>query len=176
MRNICKEYILQLYSIGDSDSISAIIKWILSEMPLYHITNPFRIASYLAHVGCISNYFRDMEERVSCEAYEGRKDLGNIQKGDGKLFKGRGLIYIKGRNNYKKCGEAFGIDFINYPELLCQPEWAVKSSLWYWDINNLNAYADKDDLKGQMGIINGGYNGYEDRKRLYINALKTLIA
>ena len=60
--------------------------------------------------------------------------------------------------------------------MLCRPEWAVKSSMWFWDVYDLNSYADDDDLKGQTRVINGGYNGYEDRKRLYVDALTMLGA
>ena len=176
MITLCKEDILHLYNIKDSERISALIKWMLSEMPLHHIDNAFRVASYLAQVGHESGCLRYVEEIASGARYEGRKDLGNVRPGDGRRFKGRGLIQITGRANYAKCAEALGIDCLRQPQMLCRPEWAVKSSMWYWDEHDLNSYADRDDLKGQTKVINGGYNGYEDRKRLYVAALTMLGA
>lgn len=176
MITLCKEDILHLYAIKDSGRTSALIGWMLSEMPLHHIDNAFRVASYLAQIGHESGRLRYVEEIADGSYYEGRKDLGNVQKGDGRRFKGRGLIQITGRANYARCAEALGIDCLRQPQMLCKPEWAVKSSLWYWDEHDLNAYADRDDLKGQTKVINGGYNGYEDRKRLYVDALTMLGA
>ena len=176
MITLCKEDILHLYAIKDSERTSALVGWMLSEMPLHHIDNAFRVASYLAQIGHESGCLRYVEEIADGSYYEGRKDLGNVQKGDGRRFKGRGLIQITGRSNYARCAEALGIDCLHHPQMLCRPEWAVKSSMWYWDEHDLNSYADKDDLRGQTRVINGGYNGYEDRKRLYVDALTMLGA
>lgn len=176
MRTLVKADILTLYGIKDSERTSALIGWMLSQMPLHDINNAFRVASYLAQIGHESGCLRYVEEIASGARYEGRKDLGNVRPGDGKRFKGRGLIQITGRANYAKCAEALSIDCLRQPQMLCRPEWAVKSSMWFWDVYDLNAYADRDDLKGQTRVINGGYNGYEDRKRLYVDALDMLGA
>lgn len=174
MKKICKEDILTLYGIKDSERTSEIICWMLALWPDARINNAFRIASYLAQIGHESGRLRYLEEIASGKAYEGRADLGNIKEGDGVRFKGRGLIQITGRYNYQQCGEYFGIDLVSQPELLSSPEWSVKSSLWFWDIHNLNAYADNNDLRGQTKVINGGYNGIEDRQKLYRDALTML--
>lgn len=174
MNRISKEDILGLYGIKDSERTSEIIGWMLALWPEARIDNAFRIASYIAQVGHESGRLRYLEEIASGKAYEGRTDLGNVHKGDGVRFKGRGLIQVTGRYNYQRCGDYLGIDLISRPELLASPEWAVKSSLWFWDVYNLNAYADKDDLRGQTKVINGGYNGYEDRQKLYVEALMIL--
>ena len=174
MITLCKEDILHLYAINDSGRTSALIGWMLSEMPAHDISNAFRVASYLAQIGHESGCLRYVEEIASGARYEGRKDLGNVRPGDGRRFKGRGLIQITGRANYARCAEALGIDCLRQPQMLCQPEWAVKSSLWFWDVHDLNAYADNDDLRGQTKVINGGYNGYEDRQQLYVRALRIL--
>jgi putative chitinase len=111
-----------------------------------------------------------MEELASGQAYEGRKDLGNIQPGDGKRFKGRGLIQLTGRSNYEQYSKDRGIDFIKNPELIAtDPNNCVDVAGWYWNSRNLNKYADQDNVRKITKRINGGYNGLEDRiKKLEI--------
>lgn len=170
-----KEQILGLYGIKDSGRTSSLIEWMLRLWPQAGIdANAFRIASYLAQVGHESGRLKYLEEIASGKAYEGRTDLGNVHRGDGVRYKGRGLIMVTGRYNYQRCGQWLGIDLESQPQLLSEPEWAVKSSLWFWDVHDLNAYADNDDLRGQTKVINGGYNGYEDRQQLYVRALRIL--
>ena len=107
-------------------------------MQEYEINTPERITAFIAQIGHESAQLRYSEEIASGKAYEGRKDLGNIQPGDGVKYKGRGLIQITGRYNYEKASKALGVDFIKEPELLEQPEWAVKSACWWYQQNVLN--------------------------------------
>lgn len=58
--------------------------------------------------------------------YEGRKDLGNIQDGDGKRYMGRGFIQITGRRNYTDWAMRLGIDLVGNPALAEKPEYAVR--------------------------------------------------
>lgn len=111
-------------------------------MEEYEINNEDRLAAFLAQIGHESAELRYVEEIASGSAYEGRKDLGNIQPGDGRKFKGRGLIQITGRSNYEQISKAFGVDFIATPELLATPEYAVKSACWWWKNRKLNEKAD----------------------------------
>lgn len=67
-----------------------------------------------------------MEELASGDAYEGRRDLGNTQPGDGRRFKGRGYVQITGRSNYAKWSQRLGIDLINNPGLASNPAIAAK--------------------------------------------------
>ena len=68
-----------------------------------------------------SGSFRYTKEIASGKAYEWRKDLGNVQAGDGVRFKGRGLIQLTGRANYALASNALGVDFVSRPELIEQP-------------------------------------------------------
>ena len=84
----------------------------------FHINSPLRQAAFIAQIAHESGELRYVKEIASGAAYEGRKDLGNTQPGDGMKFKGRGLIQITGRNNYHECGKALGVDLITNPVLL----------------------------------------------------------
>jgi putative chitinase len=131
------------------------------------INTPLRIAHFLAQIAHESGELRYSEEIASGDAYEGRADLGNSQSGDGKRFKGRGLIQLTGRSNYQGYGKARGKDYTtdeNANLLAADPYTAVDVSCWFWVENELNALADKDDVMALTKAINGGYNGLEDRK------------
>lgn len=138
----------------------------------YNILSAKQIAAFVAQIGHESGRLRYTEELASGEAYEGRKSLGNIVKGDGKKYKGRGLIQITGRANYKLLSDALKTDFLSYPELLKQPQYATESACWYWQNRGLNKYANNDDFKGLTKAINGGLNGYSDRYALWLEAKK----
>ncbi|MNJ16333.1 Chitinase class I [compost metagenome] len=138
-----------------------------------------RIASFLAQIGHESaglRYVKELGGPAYFAKYDGRKDLGNKEPGDGAKFCGRGLIQVTGRVNYGSASRAlFGDDrLIDHPELLEQPEWAAKSATWYWSTRSLNALADADRFTELTRRINGGTNGLEDRKARYRQALKVL--
>ncbi|MBK3439816.1 glycoside hydrolase family 19 protein, partial [Pseudomonas sp. MF7448] len=72
------------------------------------------------------------------------------------------------------CGEALGLDLINQPELLEQPQHAAMSAAWFWSTKGLNTLADKGEFVKITRRINGGTNGMADRQALYTQALKVL--
>ena len=80
---------------------------------------------------------------------------------------GRGLIQITGRHNYAQAGRALELPLLQAPELLEQPQNAANSAGWYWSSRNLNRFADSGDFRGLTRAINGGYNGMDDRLRLW---------
>jgi len=126
--------------------------------------NPAREAHFLAQIAHESGGFRYVRELASGEAYEGRADLGNTEPGDGVRYKGRGLIQITGRANYKDCGDALGLDLLAEPELLERSDLACRSAGWYWQEHALNELADRGDIRSITRKINGGYNGLSDRQ------------
>lgn len=138
------------------------------------INTPLRCSAFLSQVGHESDDLRYMEEIASGEAYEGRKDLGNIYPGDGRKFKGRGPIQLTGRANYKKYGDLLNIDFLLAPEMAALPEYGFRVAALYWTLKKLNALADAEDIKEITRRINGGYNGLEDRLRRYELAKQVL--
>lgn len=136
-----------------------------------------RLRYFLAQVAHESGGLLYTKELASGKAYEGRKDLGNTEKGDGVRFKGRGYIQITGRANYTALAKDLKIDCVNHPELLERTEFALLSALWFWKKNGLNKYADRDAFTELTKRINGGTNGMEDRlewlrkANKYINTL-----
>ena len=120
-------------------------------------------------------YMREIWGPTAAQArYEGRVDLGNTQSGDGPKYRGRGLIQISGRSNYKTCGEALGLDLINQAELLEKPQHACMSAAWFWATRGHNTLADEGKFETITRRINGGLNGLADRQMLYARALKVL--
>lgn len=128
------------------------------------LENGLRLAHFMGQCAHESGGFRYMEEIASGAAYEGRKDLGNIQAGDGRRYKGRGPIQLTGRSNARFYGRKCGIDFENRPDLMAVPSIGILTACMYWNERNLNAKADADDLLGLTRAINGGTNGLDDRK------------
>lgn len=103
----------------------------------------------------------DTPEKIANKIYGGR--MGNLQDGDGWKYHGRGLIQLTGRDNYKAFSDSTGIDAINHPELLLQPEYACLSAGWFWNKRTLNTTADTNDYKTMTQRINGGFIGLDDR-------------
>jgi putative chitinase len=112
------------------------------------------------------------------KGYEGRKDLGNTQKGDGSKFRGFGPIQLTGRNNvtkfYKWClKKGFSPpDFTKQPSQIATDPWEGLSAIWYWDAGNpegksLNRYAQDNNIIMITKRINGGLNGFDDRLMYY---------
>ena len=145
-------------------------------MTRYEINTPLRRAAFLAQLAHESGELRNLEEMASGEAYEGRKDLGNTQPGDGQRYKGRGLIQLTGRNNYRMTGKALHLDLESQPELAACPAVGCQMAGWFWDTHKLNALADSKDFKTITRRINGGYRGLEQREHYYRKALEVLGA
>jgi putative chitinase len=149
-----------------ADTISRYYPALLPSMLAYEINTPLRQAHFLAQIGHESAALRYSEEIASGAAYEGRRDLGNTQPGDGKRFKGRGLIQLTGRANYEAYGAARDRNFTdsdNAAQIASDPELAVDVAGWFWKIHGINALADRDDAQAVTKAINGGYNGLADR-------------
>lgn len=140
----------------------------------YDINTPRRVAAFLAQLAHESGSLKYVREIASGEAYEGREDLGNVEPGDGKKFRGRGLLQCTGRANYEALSHALNFDFIKEPEALEKPGAAAMSAGWFWYLKDLNRLADIDAFEKITRIINGGLNGLEDRLKHWENCKKAL--
>jgi predicted chitinase len=150
------------------------LPFIQQAMQEFEITSYLREAAFLAQLAHESGELRYMEEIASGAAYEGRKDLGNTQPGDGKRYKGRGPIQLTGRANYKKYGDLLSLDLINNPTVAATKEVGFRIAGQFWKLNGLNPLADQQDFKQITKRINGGYNGLDDRTKYYNRAKQVL--
>jgi predicted chitinase len=106
------------------------------------------------------------------------KELGTNETSYGG-FAGRGLIQLTWEENYKKYGEFVGEDLTSSLEnktKLEQPPHAARSAGWFWNSRaKLNRYADTNDFIMITRLINGGFNGYDDRLKYLQNGLKVFF-
>lgn len=114
--------------------------------------------------------------------YDGRKDLGNVQPGDGAKYKGRGLIHLTGRANYADIGARMGVDLIKYPQLLeDDPKMAVASAIAWWErqkekFPKFREAIETDNIVAVNKGVNGGNNGMQERIAYYNEFKKKLGA
>jgi putative chitinase len=144
-------------------------------LPKYDLSSRLRIAHFIAQTCHESDGYCTTTEYASGREYEGRRDLGNTQPGDGPLFKGRGILQITGRANYKQYGDALGLDLIANPALAADPRTSVLTACEYWTIRKINAAADNDDLITVTKKVNGGLNGLESRRAYLVAAKQALV-
>lgn len=186
MMKITNEQLKQIYTYSTQANRDKYLPYINQFSSEYNMDTYEAMCAFLAQIGHESGQLRYVEEIASGAAYDtGKKaiSLGNTPEadGDGQKYKGRGLIQVTGRRNYDLfnkwvTGTPMGVDFVEEPELLKVPEYAVLSAFWYWDINNLNRYATlkEEDFKKLTKAINGGYNGYADRVNIWNRAKEVL--
>ena len=149
---------------------------VFSQLPAtcaaYNIITPLRLAHFMAQCAHESGNFVWTTELATGKAYEGRKDLGNIQPGDGVKFKGRGYIQLTGRANYEKFSKFCGEDCVTNPELVATKYPMLSAAYFFqktklWDICDQGS--DETVVTKVSKRVNGGTNGLEDRKKKFKN-------
>lgn len=166
-------------------------------LPNYGITSPLRLAAFLAQCGHESEGFTAVRENlnysaaaltatwpkrfppdvaksyarqpdhIANRAYADRMGNGNEQSGDGWKYRGRGVIQLTGKDNYRAFAASVGKALEEVVGYLETKAGAVESAAWFWSNNVLNALADKGDMLTITKRINGGTNGLQDRMARY---------
>lgn len=152
-------------------------------MQEWGIDTPERQAAFLAQVGHESGGLHWLLELWGPTEAQRRyeppskkaAELGNTETGDGLRYRGRGLIQVTGRANFRACGAALGADLETFPELLSEPGMACRSAGWFWDSRDLNRFADSGDFMTLTKRINGALTGYDDRLRLWAAGRAALL-
>lgn len=110
-------------------------------------------------------------EAIGDFVYGGR--LGNA-KDEGYKYRGRGIIQLTGKNNYEYYGNKLNIDLVNNPDLAKEPDTAIEIALLFWKEKGCGMFAKMGDVKTVTKLINGGYNGLDDRQKRFDSILKIL--
>lgn len=101
--------------------------------------------------------------------YAGKNGNGDVASGDGWTFRGRGLIQITGRTNYRN------VNYERQPDALLTPVGAVQASADWWFKSGLNSVADCSDIDQCTRIVNGPRMlGAVDRRENFREALTAL--
>ena len=168
MQLVTKEQLSHVWGCSTNLILSEEIVELNKCLNTFKIITPVRIRHFLSQISHESGGGRYKEELASGEDYEGREDLGNTEPGDGRKYKGAGYIQLTGRANY----QAFA-DYMKDPNIMKGVSYVAKnypftSGGFWWSNNQMNQLCDKNPSVEQVTkIVNGGYNGIDDRKMYY---------
>jgi len=115
-------------------------------------------------------------EKIANKVYANRMGNGDEHSGEGWKYRGRGLIQLTGKDNYRRFSHAAFDDdtILDNPDLLLEPYYALHSACWFWNDKMLNDYADTQDLVTMTKKINGGTIGLDDRIHQYNHVVEVL--
>ncbi len=173
-------------------------------MAAHGIDTSLRIAHFLAQVVHESGHFRHVVENMNysadrliqvfpryfpnrelAQSYAGKPEkigsrvygarMGNRAEasGDGYRYRGRGLLQLTGRSNYQAFSDWAGSDVLSDPDQVAS-RFAPHSAVFYWDTRKLNRLADTDDIRQLTRAVNGGLNGFAERRELLEKARDAL--
>lgn len=195
---------LQKIAPNAGKKIDLYLPYINKYMDEFAINTPKRVCHYLAQVLHESNELRAVEEnlnysatrlvqvfpkyftkvlaqaydhkpeRIANRVYANRMGNGAESTGDGWKYRGRGLIQLTGKANYRTYAGYCGYDVVSQPELIAQPLGAIRSSMWFFKTHGCNELADADNVGAVRRAINGGTNGL-DKVKVYLLRAKLYI-
>lgn len=125
-----------------------------------------------------ASVYANNPERLANMVYGGRMGNRDTLSGDGWRYRGRGPLQVTGANNYKRAGEATGLQLLQRPELLLEPAAGVTVAAWHF----VTCGADTSDIDKSSDLVNlgrltsrwGDAEGFQDRKVRFERALKAL--
>ena len=143
-----------------------------------HLDAMQMLMANLCHESCGFVY---MKEIASGEAYNGRTDLGNVYPGDGPKFKGCGPLQVTGRSNHQASSDWLrdhrGINdekIMSVGTDYSADHYAFSMAIPWLLNNDLLNVCLKQGFDQCCYRINGGWNGYDDRKNWYEKCKKVM--
>jgi predicted chitinase len=135
-----------------------------------------RIATVATIVTEVGSGFRPINEygshRYFTRMYEGRRDLGNVRRGDGARFHGRGYIQLTGRGNYRTYGRRLGVPLVRRPALALRPAVGARVLVDYFQRRAIPSDAGRGMWRMTRLKVNGGYNGWSTYRRTVSRLLR----
>lgn len=170
IKTVTKKQLSQIWKVEEvriSDSLILDLNICISK---FNINTISRLRHFISQCSHESGAGKWMKELASGEAYEGRKDLGNTQNGDGVRYKGVGFIQVTGRYNYQQFAnfiqDSKVMNGVNY----VAEKYPFTISGFWWMTNKLNELCDSGATCRQISArVNGRdpANGLVDREKYY---------
>lgn|SRR3990167_5189749 len=177
--DITREQLKKIMPGATDANIEKYLKPLNKAMVLYEINTSKRQAMFLGQIALESGELKYDTEIASGIKYEGRKDLGNTQPGDGVKYKGKGILQLTGKSNYRSMTKklkllGFNVDLVVNPELAKEPNISCMIAGQYFKDKKINDAADNCDIIKATRLINGGLNGLKQRENYWLRALGVL--
>jgi hypothetical protein len=128
------------HGITEAAGIIAAIATVRVEAPIFEPVHEYGGPSYWAR-------------------YEARRDLGNVEPGDGVRYHGRGFIQLTGRANYRTYGQLLDVPLEDQPDLALEPDIAARVFARYFSERGVHRSAAEGDWTAARVKVNGGTNG-----------------
>lgn len=166
----------QMQKLGWTNVNDEMVKGLNNCLQKYDITTPERIRHFLSQCSQESGLGKFTEEQDPGYKYEGRSDLGNVNKGDGPKYKGAGYIQITGRNNYQEFTDDMGDPKIMDGADFVAEKYPWESAGFWWKMNDMNTVCDKGATVEEVTRrVNGTKMlGLQDRKKYYQKCLEII--
>ena len=166
----------------------AVIAQIPDTAAKFNITNPLRLAHFLAQCGHESGGFKSISEnlnysvdglkrifgkyfpgdlansyakqpeKIASRVYGSRMGNGDESTGEGYKFRGRGYIQLTGKSNYTKFAQFIGEDTIANPDLIAT-KYPLASAAFFFDSNKLWSICDKGADEATVTAVTKRVNG-----------------
>jgi len=132
-----------------------------------------------AEYGYVPGVQKADQRMIANIAYGGRYGNGDRHTDDGWRYRGRGAAHLTFKDNYRRCGDAIGIDLVNSPEMLEQPEAGSLSAVWFWAKGNktgksLNRLAELGEINQISLVFNPGGMHLIERFNMAQRAMEAL--
>lgn len=98
--------------------------------------------------------------------YAGKNGNGDETSGDGWRYRGRGLIQLTGRSNYKAAADGNWQSYLEAPDAVATPEHACLTAAWYWATRGCNVQADHQNWNACTLLVNGRAMLEKERRAL----------
>lgn len=106
--------------------------------------------------------FAHDDKRIAERVYGGRNGNGPEGSGDGWKYRGRGLLQLTGKANYRQIGTLNGEPYVDYPDMVATPVHGSLAAAAFWSMKGCNELADEGKWETVRRTINGGINGADD--------------